>query len=394
MYGYQSGDTLLHLAASRTKSTDLIRVLVHYGPDMLDIDAVDDRGESALHVVLRTSPFNLESLKQLLKLTPASSISSALQLACELRIAPAVRVLLMELQQPVSNDLIQLVHHWGSELASHESDDDVVRQTELKTQQCIEGMLNAHHQQQDVDAFLAESRNVPVHEFVQPWIHEAARARDFKLLQYCLDHGVNINATDRQFGNTPLLLGCDAHADNTSLDGETSSAQSGGFWMTADFNNTHMLLDEEDGVIDRSQASTSATRVYEPIPALAPPAVDLEFVRRILQVRECDINAQNRAGTTALMAAVSLGPSHMALVEVLCSQQPPPQLNLVNRAGCTALMLAALIGHESAVRLLLQRRADVDVRDNSGAKASQLAANDTIRMMLEQVETNSNCMIS
>ena len=228
---------------------------------------------------------------------------------------------------------------------------------------------------------------------------------------HCLAHGVAVNAGDARFGNTALLIACDAHADNTSLDSDGDEAdepQGASAERSSEnarikqrpswANASHVPLggDDDDDALELSAAR--ATHVPPPpqqslhpvatrrrCAALAPPPIDVDFVRLVLGARACDVNAPNRAGTTPLMACVAAGAARMPLVELLCAQQPPPRLDVQNRAGCTALHLAALVGNESGVRRLLAMRPPpcVSMCDASGATAAQLAATDAIRVLID-----------
>jgi hypothetical protein len=84
-----------------------------------------------------------------------------------------------------------------------------------------------------------------------------------------------------------------------------------------------------------------------------------------------DINAQDKNGTTALIAAViRLATATIALL----LRQPDIDVNAGDTLGMTPLMHAIVLGHNRLVRLLLKAGSDIDARDNAGSTALILAA--------------------
>ncbi|XP_075927966.1 KN motif and ankyrin repeat domain-containing protein 1 isoform X2 [Petromyzon marinus] len=118
------------------------------------------------------------------------------------------------------------------------------------------------------------------------------------------------------------------------------------------------------------------------------------IVQMLLGTGECNVDAQNKAGYTAIMLA-SLAAINserdMAVVQKLLS------LGDVNarasQAGQTALMLAVSHGRKDMVRALLACGADVNVQDDDGSTALMCASEhghvDIVRLLLAQAGCNA-----
>lgn len=89
-------------------------------------------------------------------------------------------------------------------------------------------------------------------------------------------------------------------------------------------------------------------------------------VEELLSHPDCDVNAQNSEGWTALHYA-----AHMAAgVDILLSAGANP--NLYNEDGNTPLMLAAIEGFSKVVNKLAKAKCDVNMKDKSDAQKTAM----------------------
>jgi ankyrin repeat protein len=107
-------------------------------------------------------------------------------------------------------------------------------------------------------------------------------------------------------------------------------------------------------------------------------------VRRLLD-RGVDVNARYGNDLTALMWAAGhsdeVGISDVAdLLRLLIDRGA--RLDDKDNRGRTALMIAAALGHATAVEILVSRGADKTLLDNDGKSASELASDEAIRARL------------
>ncbi|MEO6908801.1 MAG: ankyrin repeat domain-containing protein [Abditibacteriaceae bacterium] len=99
-----------------------------------------------------------------------------------------------------------------------------------------------------------------------------------------------------------------------------------------------------------------------------------EEVRSLLQ-QGASINAENEAGDKPIIiaayvdeSAYQYGPSHsLALFKLLLSYRP--NINVKNQMGVTALITAASTGSFEAVKLLVQKGAQINDKDNENETA-------------------------
>lgn len=90
------------------------------------------------------------------------------------------------------------------------------------------------------------------------------------------------------------------------------------------------------------------------------------MVEELLSHPDCDVNAQNSEGWTALHYA-----AHMAAgVDILLSAGANP--NLYNEDGNTPLMLAAIEGFSKVVNKLAKAKCDVNMKDKSDAQKTAM----------------------
>ncbi len=357
----------------------------------------------------------LERVRCLLDRRPAPCVDAvnaagetALMIAVRAAYAQAVRLLLVQQPGPsldvrnragqTAKDILAALVAAQAESASESPVQDAA-QSKVRAQTAqqlveIKGMLKAYAAGKSVDSFLAEHFGVEIAAFLVPNLLDAARRRDRATVSYCLAHGTDINAADKKYGNTALLLACDAHAENDigraddedNDDDDDDDDRGNGRFSSRD--------NRDDG---RGGAAVAIALAVPRVPALAPPPFDIEFARFVLRTPRCNANAQNRAGNSALMLAASGGAAYWPLLELLCARasefEPPVNLALRNRAGCTALMLAALIGNEPAVRALLAMRPppSVHAMDAAGQTAIDMAKTEAIRRLLREAPAPPVC---
>jgi uncharacterized protein len=93
-----------------------------------------------------------------------------------------------------------------------------------------------------------------------------------------------------------------------------------------------------------------------------------------------DINAKDRkGGGTALHYAVGNG--HKDAVELLLSKKA--EVNVTDDTGATPLSWAAGAGHKDMAKLLLAGKADVNSRDNSGWTPLDIASHEAHKDLVE-----------
>ena len=92
---------------------------------------------------------------------------------------------------------------------------------------------------------------------------------------------------------------------------------------------------------------------------------DLANVRKILSRKPINVDATNREGVTALMAACDH--NHLAVVEALLADGA--YVNMANNKGWTSLMWACRNGFEQIVLTLLKNEADVKQANRFGSTA-------------------------
>lgn len=163
------------------------------------------------------------------------------------------------------------------------------------------------------------------------------------------------------------------------------------FKKAARNNDTEMmqlLLDTKNININASCGEANCTNGHDVALIDAAHYNSLGAVIWLLERKELDINAKNQAtyawvtqmeihhrkgGDTALIVAARYG--HITLVEKLIERRA--NLNLKNNEGQTALMVAIAEGHEAVALTLIAEKArgriNLDLKDNDGWSALKYA---------------------
>jgi ankyrin repeat protein len=140
----------------------------------------------------------------------------------------------------------------------------------------------------------------------------------------------------------------------------------------------HVLLDNF-GDIDINERLCGKTPLQ-----IASERGHTEFVRRILQIHDIDVDSEDNDGRTSLSLAAERG--HDAVVRLLLDKGA--DVGSQTRDNRTPLHLAASytgIGHDKTVRLLLEKGADANLQDKKGNTPLLLAA--------QQLNTNATSML-
>lgn len=182
-------------------------------------------------------------------------------------------------------------------------------------------------------------------------LHHAAGFGTLDTLQWLIDFGANVNATNR-LGSTPL------------------------HWAIHDEGKVRLLLSRSAGVNTKNVAGRA------PLYQAASLGNGHDIIRLLLK-HGADPNLALANGRRPLMAAADRGDAKA--LRLLISAKA--SVNARNGAGETALMLAASNGNAEAVRLLLSSGADaaaVTKRNESALGNAGTAGNEkVIRMLLE-----------
>ena len=178
-------------------------------------------------------------------------------------------------------------------------------------------------------------------------IFEAVKANQSPRLRTLLQNGVTPNARD-ETGETPLT------------------------WA-ANLGHTAVV---KDLLAAGADVDAAGHRFHSP-PLILAARRGARGIVALLSVH-ADLDAQDSAGTTALMRAVErpedlVKPQRRiaAIVQTLLDQGADPDIQ--DNAGNTALMWAVRWGNPEAIRLLAAVGADLSIRNRAGETALQIA---------------------
>ena len=109
-----------------------------------------------------------------------------------------------------------------------------------------------------------------------------------------------------------------------------------------------------------------------------------EAIASLLLEHGAEVEAINNAGETALHEA-TFG-DHLTVIEVLVVQGHA-NVDAQDSSGHTPLMMAADLGRDWAVRLLVQKGADVKLKDELGRTALDLAMRRRNKAVVQYLES-------
>ena len=179
----------------------------------------------------------------------------------------------------------------------------------------------------------------------------------YDVVQLLVTHGAGVNFLSGEGMFSPLVAAC--------LVG----------WMEA----AELLVFYGADINSQSQKG------YSPLKG-AVCSQNVAFVKFILNVKGCAINLQGgEEGSSALHLACHREPGDVcsSIVEMLLSGGA--SVDAQNSAGSTALMVAAGQGNVPVISLLLQAGANLDLKDNNGRDALSIATGSSAKTVLSKV---------
>ena len=195
--------------------------------------------------------------------------------------------------------------------------------------------------QDDIQVSLKEGMDYEWDESLSPALLEACTSGEAATVSDLLRRKANPNCRDDQ-GMAPLLW--------AARKGRTEVAR--------------ILLDHDPPAdINASRDQNGWTALHA---ATVMGCVD---VAQVLLSHNADINATDSLGRTPLHFAAAWD----KLTDVLLSNEPPANLEVTTDLGWTALHEAAFIANIKVVQILVARGVSVELEDNEGATALQLA---------------------
>jgi len=297
---------------------------------------------------------------------------------------------------------------------------------------------NSTSQSQPTETEQTETVEKPMAAPTTP-IWTAAATGDLQTLTDLLDAGTDINSADPQ-GSTPLLVavlfgqieavklliekGADLNANNTygatalhiaalfgrvevvellltkgadkeirdqsgatTLDlvaGEFSVELKGliqliaqSFQVPADMSQIEAARPQIAKLLGKPTSTTNNPQIW-----IAIALGDVEAVKQILAAGT-DVNVREPANNgTPLLAASLFG--HKTIVEMLIEKGA--ELDIRNKDGSTCLQVAALFGHTDTVKLLLEKDADASIKNPQGLTALDIVAGDFDGQMIGVIQ--------
>lgn len=220
---------------------------------------------------------------------------------------------------------------------------------------------------------------VPVTPTTSAPLFRAIYADDVHQVIELLHGGANPNVKDR-YGWTPLTRASEGYHPNlailralldagakvnSSYDGDSALSEAAGRGAT---DAIELLLQHGADVHKRDMYGRT------PLIAAAGNSEAQPKIVNMLLARGAKVNVHDPSGTTPLLAALNMGTSsdedvvrQRAIVEALVAAGA--DIRVADQRGTTPLMAAVYHGRMWSVKLLLDRGAEVNVRDRSGKNA-------------------------
>ncbi|MEO8422029.1 MAG: ankyrin repeat domain-containing protein [Hyphomicrobium sp.] len=218
-------------------------------------------------------------------------------------------------------------------------------------------------------------------------LSRAAKAGDVEIVDLLLEHGAEINARDLD-GSTALYVAAEAgrhtvvetliaSGADVNLPGRSGLTPIAATAFIGDDPLMRLLLDKgaDANAVDGTGKSAICYAAGRGFPAA---------VRRLLD-NGVDVNRRYGNDLTVLMWAAGYteeaGTADMDEIIKLLIERGARLDDRDNR-GRTALMIAAAVGHAAAAELLISRGADTAARDKQGKSAGELTSNEELRARL------------
>lgn len=188
---------------------------------------------------------------------------------------------------------------------------------------------------------------------------------DYDLVEELLDNGTKINSFN-EVGLTPLVYAVETYSGDDEI--------------------LRLLLSRGANVNIRMPRNGKTAFVK----ALERP--DTLDVAMLMLEKGADVNNEDRQGVTALWTALGLlqmedveREQAMALIEAMLKKSADP--NKPIKGGTTPLMLAAISDDTELVQLLLDNQADIEIKNESGLTALDLAKEKQNKETVELLES-------
>jgi uncharacterized protein len=210
------------------------------------------------------------------------------------------------------------------------------------------------------------------YDFNEKSFLRAAKAHDFKAVDWFFAAGINPNAQDSD-GRTALISGAaggDLAVVNALLSHGVDVNVKDNQGYTALAHAAEAMYSEvEDALLNHPSLDPNVGGMKgRPVLLAYVWRDDKERTQKLL-AHGADVNAQDTDGDTALHGAAQNG--NVEIIGLLLDKGA--NLNAKNKLGGTPLMWAAVWGKDDAAQLLLKRGADPSLKDNDGITALQWA---------------------
>ena len=181
---------------------------------------------------------------------------------------------------------------------------------------------------------------------------KAAECGHFKIVEFLINHGASVNATDK-YGNTALLLAV-RERQNEIFCLVLQNVNDAGLYIVN--QRTPLMQVAACGQIEIVEvlinhgASINARDKYGNTALLFAARERQKGIVELLLQKGADVEIPDEDDITPLMEAAECG--HVQIVELLINHGA--SVNAKDKYGCTALSLALANNHNDIVQLLLQ----------------------------------------